>query len=1100
MPLVINAGQLRFTNDPATVYGGATGCTMILVVKRNSTGSGTFFRLTSTGSNAGGIGSGAGDGLASAISVVAPTMNLLVADGWACIGLSKASGTVTPRFHKFVYSTGVATHENATGTEADGTAGGTRNIILGSSVAVGGSYAVAGVYNRVLSDSEFETVAQNVMAMKANNPAWGLWVLDGGLTDAEEFFNSSTYVSGTGSSIDTSSPIGYGGEAMLDSFIVAAPVGSVLAGIHVIVPPKQPKSYKGNVIGALGSGSGFVRNVGGLQLAGDGKPLGNPNYPCVSGPEVLPTDSALVPIDRGTEYLQDFPLPLTAVGAYPQYVVAGYEMNATRQQHSVAYDLYHRGNELPLDKPQLLHLPIYKVLNSATVSTTGGTFIDALSTPGGNQVIIDGSLVNPSLICYFDASEAYDNFPAGRVTRIGIRYLSWKTEFDQPTLQQGLDVSWTDLASLTLEKRYASWATLTYQSNAQYETRWLGEVNYVVPGKYNPWDKHPFTIDDLFRMRSGTEITAIKLVGADGWNGTDHITYLDFIEMVVEIVPERRTAAASRIVSNLSGSMFSPDYTNQNELRYALAGYSGVFLTGVAPDNLYTLAIREAIPADPSDRYRAAPYAQGFLFSDMEAIGPSIDLNAITVERDTLAGQIDTRVAPISDGVIVGAPTQFDSYILGAVIRDNNYLTSGAWYPGYERASFSMSTDVYDTQQAFQRILVDGSTTFRYIKLLAKPDAITTANLNIFIQDASGTISTVSITPASVRSLPDDGNGWHEFAVQLPSDITPLPGYVTVLFTSAAGASIAPWFIAGALSVGGQAWSGYDPSGDPTPGSIPDDLAVTLLCTPAAIPAPTAIVIQQSIFPSLDASCGQANIDFVHMTWASDAQYAEYAIGRQVDGIGPYEFIDVVANTGGLLSYDDLSAPWDVTIKYQLVGYRPADKLQITGAAMVAPVTTQSYGAVLGISDQGSAPTLMIYVPTGGPDGSSLSMDWTDLTTSEVVQLSGEDLQRGIHPAENRGMSVSLTVLIAHLSSCNPFFDGVGTSTIGAFSLNPSPYDDIREFARKAWVNVQFPGGMVRTMLLQLGPLTGRTSAGVYMAQLVLTDAKRIIRFAGGLI
>lgn len=45
---------------------------------------------------------------------------------------------------------------------------------------------------------------------------------------------------------------------------------------------------------------------------------------------------------------------------------------------------------------------------------------------------------------------------------------------------------------------------------------------------------------------------------------------------------------------------------------------------------------------------------------------------------------------------------------------------------------------------------------------------------------------------------------------------------------------------------------------------------------------------------------------------------------------------------------------------------------------------------------------------------------------------------------------------------------------------------------------MRLPGGTWRQMILQLGPLSVRTAAGVYMAEIILTDARAPRVFAGG--
>lgn len=148
---------------------------------------------------------------------VPTTMTVTAANGWVCMAVTKAPGTTTPRFHKYVYSTGVASHEDASaGLQAAGSAlGATPKIAFAA--AVGGantgpaSYAAGAVFDRALSDQEFESAAVSLAAMKASSPGWGLWVFDGGLTEAGESFIGSVLSAGSATSVDTAgSPLGMG--------------------------------------------------------------------------------------------------------------------------------------------------------------------------------------------------------------------------------------------------------------------------------------------------------------------------------------------------------------------------------------------------------------------------------------------------------------------------------------------------------------------------------------------------------------------------------------------------------------------------------------------------------------------------------------------------------------------------------------------------------------------------------------------------------------------------------------------------------------------------------------------------------------------------
>lgn len=103
-------------------------------------------------------------------------------DGWHLVAGTKAAGTQTPRFHKYVYSTDAWTHADAGGTMGDGT-----TVAGGDTLQIGrwgtgsgrfnGSIAVIGVWDRVLADAEIELLAFSLQAWYASAPK-AAWLLD----------------------------------------------------------------------------------------------------------------------------------------------------------------------------------------------------------------------------------------------------------------------------------------------------------------------------------------------------------------------------------------------------------------------------------------------------------------------------------------------------------------------------------------------------------------------------------------------------------------------------------------------------------------------------------------------------------------------------------------------------------------------------------------------------------------------------------------------------------------------------------------------------------------------------------------------------------
>ena len=85
-----------------------------------------------------------------------PTVN--TTDGWRIIGMSKATGTATPRFHIYIWSTNAWTHANGNSAIGDATASTTLRVFNDSSSEIVPSNLAAWgmVHGRVLTDSEFE--------------------------------------------------------------------------------------------------------------------------------------------------------------------------------------------------------------------------------------------------------------------------------------------------------------------------------------------------------------------------------------------------------------------------------------------------------------------------------------------------------------------------------------------------------------------------------------------------------------------------------------------------------------------------------------------------------------------------------------------------------------------------------------------------------------------------------------------------------------------------------------------------------------------------------------------------------------------------------
>lgn len=107
------------------------------------------------------------------------TLKFLAADGWCIVGVSKATGSQTPRYHKYVVSSATWTHQAGGGAIADGLATTTGTEMIGN---VGGDFftgdiAAVALFNRVLADQEIESLAGSWETWLSYQPV-GAWLLD----------------------------------------------------------------------------------------------------------------------------------------------------------------------------------------------------------------------------------------------------------------------------------------------------------------------------------------------------------------------------------------------------------------------------------------------------------------------------------------------------------------------------------------------------------------------------------------------------------------------------------------------------------------------------------------------------------------------------------------------------------------------------------------------------------------------------------------------------------------------------------------------------------------------------------------------------------
>lgn len=159
------------------------------------------------------------NGVGSSLS----TGTVPAAGAWSVHVISKASGTVAARMSRIVLSTGVVTHQNASGTLANRTAATSWRIGSdGSSFDYAGLMTTIGLWKSVLSDANRETLLSHA-AFAALSPDV-LWRLDGSSPfDSEIGSATQSSISGTAHSTDEPTDW-WGAPASLPTLVMAPPI------------------------------------------------------------------------------------------------------------------------------------------------------------------------------------------------------------------------------------------------------------------------------------------------------------------------------------------------------------------------------------------------------------------------------------------------------------------------------------------------------------------------------------------------------------------------------------------------------------------------------------------------------------------------------------------------------------------------------------------------------------------------------------------------------------------------------------------------------------------------------------------------------------
>lgn len=820
---------------------------------------------------------------------------------------------------------------------------------------------------------------------------------------------------------------------------------------------------------------------------------GNPHADCFLGPEVLALENRQVPVDQGTAYLFNFETNVSSSGEDHE-IVAEFVPQAVRQQHMVAFEVYQPGQESIRDEEIELIFPVSAVRLGADATVTAGTPLDALSAYGTNQVVLDGTLTDPSVFMQFDMSQL-NGYETWRVLELSMSVLAWKSAGDPPEPGQGLTYGLFNTSSTEVDfsESYSAVLFTDYETDSQIKPLSYGETDRF---QYEPntiaeqWFKTPFWVGNLKRFDDADPSLETYLFGTPSPINNVGTTFVDYVELRVRLTRERRTSVAYRLVSNLiqtSTLNFTTDWVNQVEWRYSL----NPKLTIQPGDNApLVLSIREALPCTPASILRLEPSI--FQFSFMEAIGPSLKLKAVETARPSLAPEIGLRRQTISDQRPSSQPIQLPNTNLAVVCYDSNSeLTIGGDWASYSQMAgpgqqFVGTPEAINPTTYTQYVNIlppSASTTYDKIKVLCRPGIfINVSTLDISIEQPQNTqIATATITPNDALQAPARGN-WFEVTVPLSAPITPnLTDAIYVEYTSTAGPGAA-WLVASVEPVGKKYYFGYNPNDN----TRSDDIPTVLICQATAPTISASISAQPIERPA--AACSATSVECVQVTWDNPSGYDRFELTRTI-GSNSRKVADL---NGATLSYLDCGAPWDQSsVSYSITGFRDETQVGIssTTAAVVTPGPVSPGNGTVGFFNPDNG-AYLLYTPVSAND---LEVEWTSLNPITLVPLHGVDYATVLRAPEERGLTTQWSVVVNNFSLCTnvSISNRRGIPEIvsaGAQSITPTPFDPIRDLDRSEYVVLQLPGGHTRDITVDVGGMRISTVVGLYMTQLTLTD------------
>jgi hypothetical protein len=158
-------------------------------------------------------------------------------DNWHLFGVTKANGNTTPRSHKYVYDTNTFSHADAASAFNDSSAAvGASGAMQFGRYGSANEYAnmelaICGIWDRVLTDAEFENLPFSLAHWYASAPV-GLWVFDQSATSQTVIDHTGgganqSAITGTAVSTVSVPVFGYGDVAQSLSSSAAAGGASV---------------------------------------------------------------------------------------------------------------------------------------------------------------------------------------------------------------------------------------------------------------------------------------------------------------------------------------------------------------------------------------------------------------------------------------------------------------------------------------------------------------------------------------------------------------------------------------------------------------------------------------------------------------------------------------------------------------------------------------------------------------------------------------------------------------------------------------------------------------------------------------------------------